>query len=148
VNSDGRPDVVLSDPSNRPLGKIAMLLQQPDGSLGSRTLLGDSIADGYDLAGGVVLADLDGDQRTGILVMNGWLYFSAWTQNAAQTFDPLWRYGEISTLNTYRPHSTVAIDENKDGIPEAIALASPDGYLLFMKPVVLSSEVFVPLARR
>jgi hypothetical protein len=148
VNSDGRPDVVVSDAANRPLGKLAVLLQQPDGSLGSRTVLGDASEIGYDLPGGLALADLNGDQRTDILVMNAWWYFSAWTQNAVHTFDPLWRYYSVATLNTYRPHSTVVIDENKDGIPEAIALASPDGYLLFMKPVVLSSEVFVPLARR
>jgi hypothetical protein len=139
VNSDGRPDIVFSYAANTPLGKLAIILQQPDGSLGSRTLLSDASDIGFDLPGGLALTDLNGDRRTDILVMNGWLYFSMFTQNQAHSFDPIWRNYAIATLNGYIAHSVVVLDENKDGVPEVIGMASPDGYLLFLKPLIRQS---------
>ncbi len=78
--------------------------------------------------------------------MNGWLYFSAFAQNQAHTFDPLWYNYDIQTLNTYVPHSVAALDENKDGVPEVIGMASPDGFLLFLKPLI--RQALLPLVRR
>jgi hypothetical protein len=146
VNGDGRPDIVLSHAANSPIGKLAIILQQPDGSLGSRTLLSDAGALGFDLPGGLALTDLNGDQRTDILVMNGWLYFSAFTQNQAHTFDPIWRSYTVATLNRYTPHCVAVLDENNDGVPEVIGMASPDGYLLFLKP--LTKHAALPLVQR
>ena len=47
-----------------------------------------------------------------------------------------------------RTLSTSVIDENQNGIPEAFGLASPDGYLLFLKPIIYSSWTFLPVMRR
>jgi hypothetical protein len=38
------------------------------------------------------------------------------------------------------------VDANKDGVPEVIGIAPPDGYLLFLRP--LTKYIALPLVQR
>ncbi len=142
VNQDGHPDIVLSLSRNRPLGTVWVLLQMPDGNLGNRVLLS---APNYDLPEALAIADLNGDQLNDILVMNAWTYFSVFTQNRSQTFDPIIQY-QFFTLNGYSPHSIAQIDVDHNSVPEVLGIASPDGYLAFLKPI--PPKAFLPLVKR
>jgi hypothetical protein len=143
VNSDGRPDVILSVSGNYPHGVLGIIPQQADGSLGNRILLS---APYYERPGGLAIADLNNDHLNDLLVMNSWKYFSVFTQNQTNTFDPVLLYS-LPTINNFSAHRVAQIDDDHDGAPEAFGIASPDDYLVFLKPF-LPNNIYLPLVER
>lgn len=143
VTGDGRADLVLSYEQNAPWGSLWVLPQQPDGSLGNRLLVS---APRYQRPGGLAIADLNGDGRQDVLVLNSWLYFSVLRQNQAGRLDPPLLYYDVATSNNFYTHRVATIDADQDAIPEAIGVASPDQYLLFLKP--LGYVVHLPLVNK
>lgn len=141
VTGDGRPDLLVSYERNAPLGVVWVLPQEPDGSIGGRTLLS---APYYEKPGGLVVTDLNANERQDLLVLNGWYYFSVLLQNDAGSLNPPLIYYDVPTLNNYYAHRAAVVDANQDGVADVIGVASPDQHLLFLKPVAYAR--YVPIA--
>jgi hypothetical protein len=131
INNDGRLDILLSADRNRPIASIGIFLQQADGTLGNRILVGSPL---YERPRSLLITDLNGDQLNDILVRNSWHYFSVFTQNSMHTLDQPVAYTSYSS-HRFAPQSIAQIDENQDGIPEAIGIAQ-DNHLLLLKPII------------
>jgi hypothetical protein len=115
TNGDGRADIVMSYGGNRPNSFIARFLQNADGTMAPPVSYPS-----FDIPTAVVLADMDADGRTDVLVVHsGWLALGVYRQFPSHDFATEEFY-TVPHASQYNPQGLAVGDINSDGRPDAV----------------------------
>lgn len=80
VNGDGRRDVIVNEPANKPYGALWIHLQQAGGALGQPSRM-----DAWEVPGPMVGTDLNGDGKDDVAVVHeGWGQMGVFLQTASR----------------------------------------------------------------
>ena len=112
VSGDGRADIVVTYGGNG--GRLGVMLQQADGTLGAMTVLPS-----YDVPSQVEIADVNGDGRRDVVVgHSGWNAVGVYMQQADGTLAAEARY--IANYGSNNPGSMAVGDVTGDGRPDIV----------------------------
>src|SRR5208283_4452554 len=116
LNGDGKPDLAVANDCGGCDGSVAVLLGNGDGTFRPGVLYGS----GGDLTWGVAIADVNGDGKPDLIVLNTFNYYTANISvllgNGDGTFQPALTYGSGAMW----VYSIVVADVNGDGEPDLV----------------------------
>ena len=136
VSSDGRDDIVFTYGGNS-AGKLGVLLQQTDGSLGALATL-----DNYDIPTQVEIADLNADGRRDVVVAhNGWMAITVNLQQADGSLGAAIRYP--GPYGNFNPGAMAVGDVTGDGRVDVVVTEA-----LMVQRVVDTMAQAAPAPRR
>ncbi len=136
VDADGRDDIVVTYGGNG-AGKLGVIRQQADGSLGALAAL-----DSYEIPSQVEIADLNADGRRDVVVAhNGWMAISVHLQQADGTLGAEIRYP--GPYGNFNPGAMAVGDVSGDGRVDVVVTEA-----LMVQRVVDTMAQAVPAPRR
>jgi hypothetical protein len=107
VNGDGKPDLAVASNNSNPPGSVAILLGNGDGTFQPAVTYNS----GGPHAGSIVIADLNGDAKFDLVVLNGSGTLGVLRGNGDGTFQPAVTYGSGGSS----ADSVAVADLNGDG---------------------------------
>mgnify|MGYP001187685830 CR=1 FL=1 len=136
VSGDGRDDIVFTYGGNS-AGKLGVILQQADGSLGALATL-----DNYDIPTQVEIADLNADGRRDVVVAhNGWLAITVHLQQPDGSLGAAIRYP--GPYGSFNPGAMAVGDVTGDGRVDVVVTEA-----LMVQRAVDTMAQAVPAPRR
>jgi hypothetical protein len=119
VNGDGKPDLAVANDNSNPTGSVSILLGNGDGTFQPAVTYNS----GGQYAISIVVADLNGDAKPDVVVLNGSGTLGILRGNGDGTFQAVVTYGTGGTS----PSSVAVADVNGDGKPDLVVTNQTGG---------------------